>query len=163
MAKQFILNTGFEDGMAPWIFTLGSGVVMSNAHTGIMSGQLNTAAGATEPAEVSQFISGPFIPFSLLTFSFFAQRAAAPTTDISAIVTLFAGVNPVSTIQILVPAAANVIPPAGSNEYEYYQQSTSAPLPFGITSALITISMAPDPGAAAQLFVDDIFLVEDIL
>ncbi|MTI85052.1 MAG: hypothetical protein FH756_14440 [Firmicutes bacterium] len=163
MARQFILNTGFEDGMAPWTFTLGSGVVMSNAHTGTMSGQLNTTAGATEPAEVSQFVSGPFTPFSLLTFSFFAQRAAVPATGISAVVTLFEGVNPVSTIQILIPAAANVIPPTGSNAYEYYQQSTSDPLPLGITGALVTISMAPDSLAAAQLFVDDIFLVEDIL
>ncbi|MTI85051.1 MAG: hypothetical protein FH756_14435 [Firmicutes bacterium] len=168
MARELIQNPSFEAGTEHWTFTPGSGPVTNlivPAHTGTTSGALLSINPALTPSilpppEVSQFIPGPLAPFSLLRLSFYANFSNPPT-EVSATVTLYAGLIPLPGIVIHIPPGSNVI---SFTEYEYYE-GYSQPLPPGITGALVKIGISPSTFATASIaiLVDDISLTEDVL
>lgn len=165
MATQLLINPGFEISLFPWTPT-GTAQFSTYSHTGTGAAQLTTTSGGTN-AEISQFSFGPFIPGATLRLSFFATKRPEPTanSDITASVILFSPFFPfiLPGITISVPAAQN---PSGVDiaEFDYYE-GYSAPLPLGITGALVAIRNAPPATntTASNLTIDDVFLVQDVL
>ncbi len=164
MARQLILNPGFEGGtLAPW-FSIGDGVTTTFSHTGTGAARLTSTAGGT-PAEISQFIFSPLTAGALLRLSFSATKNPTGTekSDITAQVTLFSLFFPfvLPGIIITIPASQN---PSGvdSVEFDYYE-GYSFPLPPGITSASVLIRNEVPTTGTSELVIDDVFLVEDVL
>lgn len=159
---QLLANPGFETGsLPPWTST---GMVTvetappDHAHTGTKSVKLES--DTTTSASISQTILLPLLPGSSLHLSFFMRRDKGTATNIAADVTLLTPFPVPGFITISIPADSN--PGTNKDEWEYYE-GFSPPLLLPAIGAIVTITVAAVPkGADAEIFFDDIFLLNDI-
>ncbi|AGL02760.1 hypothetical protein [Desulfoscipio gibsoniae] len=129
-------------------------------HTGGFFVCLDTDA-ANQTARITQIAPALLLPSSNLRLAFFARRFTGPAATVTATVdlTLF-GIFPLpGFLAIPIPPGAN--PPTSSNVYEYYE-AFSQPVPFGVTSATVSIAVTSALGAVTWDF-DDVTLYNDVI
>jgi len=158
MAKQLLLNRGFENEFDCYI-TQGS-VSTNNdiAYSGEKSAQL--IATPTEIAEISQVVY--FIPpLSPVKFSFCAKRFISQ--DVENVSNIRAEVNFISPLGTVIPPGI-VIAIRGRDiskkAWNYYEGYAEVPL-FSIAAQVI-IRLEPPASGSSGLLIDDLALVAEV-
>lgn len=175
---QLLANTSFEQPFSAttttqWVNTSTAGatalqtpgdvISVPKAHTGDFFARLMAPPATT--AQITQTVPVLLPPGSNLKLSFFTRRTLDITTTVTATLdlTLFGIIPSPGFATISIPPRANPVPNS-SGVFEYYEVF-SPPLPFGVTSAAVTISVA-GAGAApafATWDFDDVTLYNDII
>jgi len=158
MARQLLLNRGFENGLDSYI-TQGTVLIDNDiAYSGIKSAKL--LSSPTSIAEISQlvFFVLPGTPFR---FSFFARRFLCK--DVKNIANIRAEVNFLSALGTTLPPGI-VINIRGRdligsiwNWYDGYGEA-----PFGTLAAQVLIRLEPPESGTSGLLVDDLALITEV-
>lgn len=154
MAKQFLLNRGFENELDGYI-TLGSVSSYNDiAYSGMKSAKL--LATPNSDAEISQVVF--FIPpFSPVKFSFFVKRIYSE--DVKEASNIRAEVNFTGPSGTVIPLGI-VITVRGSdiskNVWSCYSGYTE--VPYGALAAQVLIRLEPPESGSSGLLIDDLAL-----
>ena len=155
MARQLLLNRGFENEFTGYI-TQGTVSTYSDiAYSGIKSAQLlSTSTSIAEMSQVVFFLP----PGSSIRFSFFARRFLS--RDVKGTSNIRAEVNFISPFGTVIPPGIVIsirghdISENAWNCYDGYSET-----PFGTLAAQVVIRLEPPASGTSGLLVDDLALV----
>lgn len=158
MAKQLLLNRGFENELTNFNI---QGAVSTNidmAHSGIKSAQL--LAAPTEIAELSQLVFF-MIPGTPLKFSFRARKFR--NEDVKCVSDVMAEISFLNQSGTVVPPNV-VISIRGRDlskkRWNYYEEYGE--VPFGAVVAQVVIRLESPQSGKSGLLVDDLALVAEV-
>lgn len=159
MAKQLLLNRGFENGLT-YYYTQGK---VSNfdelANSGIKSVLL--LSSPTLVAEISQVVLF-LVPGAPVRFSFFARKFTSK--DATAVSNIRSEVNFISLLGTTVPPGIVISirgRDIGQNAWHCYEEYSEVPL--GAVAAQVLIRLEPPAGGTSGILVDDLTLVSDMV
>ncbi len=156
MAKQLLLNRGFENELANF-YTQGTVLTSDIAHSGEKSALL--LATPTAIAELSQVLM-LIMPGTKLAFSFRARQFRSE--DVQSVSNVRAEVNFISLLGTVIPPGKIIsirgrdLPKNRWNVYDGYAEA-----PFGTLAVQLVIRLEPPASGTSGLLVDDLALVAE--
>lgn len=159
MAKQLLLNRGFENGLT-YYYTQGKVSDFGElAKSGIKSALL--LSSPTSVSEISQLVLF-IVPGAPVKFSFFARKFA--DKDVTTVSNIRAEINFLSILGTTIPPGIVISirgRDLGQNAWNCYEEYGEIPL--GAVAAQVLIRLEPPASGTSGILVDDLTLVSDVV